>query len=135
MYGNYQDFHFDKNKLIKNSNTQYFILGFIILLLLIINIGQKNAYDNFYQKNFNDNMIHQKAINKINDENRIIYAELEREKELFNYVDSVNAQLINKINQQENILTELKSKYEKASNHSRNFNADSIRQYFADIKE
>jgi hypothetical protein len=42
MYRNYQDFHFDKNKLIKNNNTQYFILGFIILILLIINIAQKS---------------------------------------------------------------------------------------------
>jgi hypothetical protein len=135
MYRNYQDFHFDKNKLIKNNNTQYFILGFIILILLIINIAQKNAYDNLYIKNYQDDIKNRSITNKLLNDNEVISAELETQKQLYNYLDSINIDLLQKIRKQEIILTDLKTKYEKANKYSRNYNADSIRIYFANIEE
>jgi hypothetical protein len=135
MYRNYQDFHFDKNKLIKNNNTQYFVLGFIILILLIINIAQKNAYDNLYVKNYQDDIKNRSITNKLINDNAIIVEQLETQKQLYNYLDSINIDLLKKIHKQEIILTDLKTKYEKANNYSRNFNGDSIRHYFANIKE
>ena len=131
MYNNYKDFHFDKNKLIKNNNTQYFILGFIILILLIINIVQKNAYDNLFVENMNYGITLKKETNKLMYENNLINSKLETQKQLYNYLDSINNNLLSKIKDQEIILINLKTKYEKASNHSRNYNADSIRQYFS----
>jgi len=134
MYNNYRDFHFDKNKLIKNNNTQYFILGFIILILLIINIVQKNAYDNLFVENMNYGITLKKETNKLMYENNLINSQLETQKQLYNYLDSINNNLLSKIKDQEIILINLKTKYEKASNHSRNFNADSVRQYFSNHK-
>ena len=135
MYRNYQDFHFDKNKLIKNNNTQYFILGFIILILLIINIAQKNAYDNLYLKNYEDDIKNRSITNKLINDNEIIVEQLETQKQLYNYLDSINIDLLKRIRKQEIILTDLKTKYEKANNFSRNYNGDSIRIYFANIEE
>jgi hypothetical protein len=129
------DYHFDKNKLIKNNNTQYFILGFIILILLIINIAQKNAYDNLYIKNYQDDIKNRSITNKLINQNEIIVEQLETQKQLYNYLDSINIDLLQRIRKQEIILTDLKTKYEKANIYSRNFNGDSIRIYFANIEE
>lgn len=129
------DYHFDKNKLIKNNNTQYYIFGFIILILLIINIAQKNAYDNLYIKNYQDDIKNRSITNKLINQNEIIVEQLETQKQLYNYLDSINIDLLQRIRKQEIILTDLKTKYEKANNYSRNYNGDSIRIYFANIEE
>ena len=135
MYRNYMDYHFDKSKLIKNNNTQYFILGFIILILLIINIAQKNAYDDLYIKNYQDDIKNRSVTNRLINDNLLIVAELETQKQLYNYLDSINIDLLKRIRKQEIILTDIKTKYEKTFNYSRNFNGDSIRQYFTNIEE
>jgi len=135
MYKNYMDYHFDKSKLIKNNNTQYFVLGFIILILLIFNIVQKNAYDNLYFKNIKDDIKNQSITNKLVNDNKIIVEQLETQKQLYHYLDSINDDLVYKISKQEINLTDLKIKYEKAFNYSRNYNGDSIRQYFTNIQE
>jgi hypothetical protein len=129
------DYHFDKSKLIKNNNTQYFILGFIILILLIINIAQKNAYDDLYIKNYQDDIKNRSVTNRLINDNLLIVAELETQKQLYNYLDSINIDLLKRIRKQEIILTDIKTKYEKTFNYSRNFNGDSIRQYFTNIEE
>ena len=129
------DYHFDKSKLIKNNNTQYFILGFIILILLIFNIAQKNAYDDLYIKNYQDDIKNRSVTNRLISDNELIVAELETQKQLYNYLDSINIDLLKRIRKQEIILTDIKTKYEKTFNYSRNFNGDSIRQYFTNIEE
>jgi len=135
MYNNYQDFHFDKSKIDKSKNIQNFIFGFVILVLLVLNIAQNINYNSQYHKNMYDNIALQNQKNKLIYTNNVLLLDLENQEDKIKKIDSLNQILNQKIKIQEGLLTQIKTKYEKAKDYSRNYNADSVRRYFTDIQE
>ena len=128
------DYHFDKDKEVKKDNKIYYLLSLIIVGLLIVIVLQKNNYNNIYQKNIDDNLFSANLNKRLINANDKIMLELESSQQKINYMDSINNDLINKIDKQQVILNNIKLKYGKANNRSRNFNADSIHRYFSNIE-
>ena len=109
-----------------------FILGIIVLTLILFssNSNLKIKINSLDEQN---NTL--KSDNKeINKKIVIIKDSIDKSNISIQNIVSMEKSLENELSQTQNQLNQIKTEYEKASNYSRNFNGDSIRLYFSNLK-
>lgn len=109
-----------------------FIVGIIVLTLLLFssNSNLKMKINNLDEQN---NTL--KSDNKeINKKIVIIKDSIDKSNMSIQNIVSMEKSLEKELSQTQNQLNQIKTEYEKASNYSRNFNGDSIRLYFSNLK-
>jgi len=109
-----------------------FIVGIIILTLILFssNSNLKIKINSLDEQN---NTL--KSDNKeINKKIVIIKDSIDKSNISIQNIVSMEKSLENELSQTQNQLNQIKTEYEKASNYSRNFNGDSIRLYFSNLK-
>jgi chromosome segregation ATPase len=109
-----------------------FIVGIIVLTLILFssNSNLKIKINTLDQQN---NTL--KSDNKeINKKIVIIKDSIDKSNISIQNIVSMEKSLENELSQTQNHLNQIKTDYEKASNYSRNFNGDSIRLYFSNLK-
>jgi len=109
-----------------------FIVGIIVLTLILFssNSNLKIKINSLDEQN---NTL--KSDNKeINKKIVIIKDSIDKSNISIQNIVSMEKSLENELSQTQNQLNQIKTEYEKASNYSRNFNGDSIRLYFSNLK-
>ena len=109
-----------------------FIVGIIVLTLILFssNSNLKIKINSLDEQN---NTL--KSDNKeINKKIVIIKDSIDKSNISIQNIVSMEKSLENELSQTQNQLNQIKTEYEKASNYSRNFNGDSIRFYFSNLK-
>jgi ABC-type phosphate transport system auxiliary subunit len=109
-----------------------FIVGIIVLTLILFssNSNLKIKINTLDQQN---NTL--KSDNKeINKKIVIIKDSIDKSNMSIQNIVLMEKSLEKELSQTQNQLNQIKTEYEKASNYSRNFNGDSIRLYFSNLK-
>jgi ABC-type phosphate transport system auxiliary subunit len=109
-----------------------FIVGIIVLTLILFssNSNLKIKINSLDEQN---NTL--KSDNKeINKKIVIIKDSIDKSNISIQNIVSMEKSLEKELSQTQNQLNQIKTEYEKASNYSRNFNGDSIRLYFSNLK-
>ena len=108
------------------------ILVFVYITFLL-NDSRSKLEDKIIELNVvNKQMIEQKQIWVAANDSLKISIQLKDSK--LEYFEKKDSEILNKLKFVNNKIDNLKSKYEKANNFTYNYNSDSIKQYFSNLK-
>lgn len=121
----------------KNQTAKYvflflFVIGAIALVLFLFSNNDKLKLKLAHVET--ENKVLKTENHRINSHIKILKDSISDANSSITGIMLIETMLMQQLGQKEKELNQLKKEYEKATNHARNYNADSVRIYFSNLR-
>lgn len=121
-----------KHQTYKYAFLLLFVIGIIALILFLFSDNDKLKLKLAHLEG--ENKVLKTENHRINSHIKILKDSISDANSSIQGIVLIETMLVSQLNQTQKELNQLKKEYEKATNHARNYNADSVRVYFSNLR-
>lgn len=121
-----------KHQTYKYAFILLFIIGLIVLILFLFSDNDKLKLKLAHLEG--ENKVLKTENHRINSHIKILKDSIADANSSIQGIMLIEGMIMKQLGETQKELNQLKKEYEKATNHARNYNADSVRQYFSNLR-